>query len=341
MKTQIINLEEKENINLIKDIIQSGDLVAFPTETVYGLGADGLNPEAVKKIFEVKGRPQDNPLILHVSDFEMAQKLVGEDLESLMEIGEIFWPGPLTLVVKKSEIVPDIITAGLDTVAIRMPRNEIALKIIKFSNTPIAAPSANISGRPSPTDADTCFNDLNGKIKYIVDGGETEIGLESTVLDLSSDIPTILRPGGVTFEQLQKLIPNVQVDKSILKEGETPKSPGQKYKHYAPNADSYLVSGSEDQKIEKIKNFLDYNKDKKISLMVTSEIYDKFEDLDLEVIDLGSKKNLEQIGSVIFRSMRHLDSLGSDIILIEEINAEGLGLAIMNRLKKSTSNRYI
>lgn len=343
MKTKLIEFNSnRENINLIKETIQSGELIAFPTETVYGLGADGLNEEAVKKIFQVKGRPQDNPLILHIENMEMLKELVEGDLSKAKDLIDKFWPGPLTLVLKKSKIVPEIITAGLDTVAIRMPNNEIALEIIKISNRPIAAPSANISGRPSPTDAKTCMEDLEGKIPLIIDGGNTLVGLESTVLDITGEIPTILRPGAITLEDIQEILPNVVVDKGILKSGEKPKSPGQKYKHYAPKAEAYLISGSSDEEKEsKIYEFLKKNKEKKVSLMVTSELYNKIDNLNLEIIDLGSRENLEKIASEIFRSLRTLDKNCVDVILCEEITKEGIGLAIMNRLEKSTQNRHI
>lgn len=343
MKTKLIEFNSnRENINLIKETIQSGELIAFPTETVYGLGADGLNEEAVKKIFQVKGRPQDNPLILHIENMEMLKELVEGDLSKAKDLIDKFWPGPLTLVLKKSKIVPEIITAGLDTVAIRMPNNEIALEIIKISNRPIAAPSANISGRPSPTDAKTCMEDLEGKIPLIIDGGNTLVGLESTVLDITGEIPTILRPGAITLEDIQEILPNVVVDKGILKSGEKPKSPGQKYKHYAPKAEAYLISGSSDvEKESKIYEFLKENKEKKVSLMVTSELYNKIDNLNLEIIDLGSRDNLEKIASEIFRSLRTLDKNHVDVILCEEITKEGIGLAIMNRLEKSTQNRHI
>lgn len=343
MKTKLIEFNSnRENINLIKETIQSGELIAFPTETVYGLGADGLNEEAVKKIFQVKGRPQDNPLILHIENMEMLKELVEGDLSKAKDLIDKFWPGPLTLVLKKSKIVPEIITAGLDTVAIRMPNNEIALEIIKISNRPIAAPSANISGRPSPTDAKTCMEDLEGKIPLIIDGGNTLVGLESTVLDITEEVPTILRPGAITLEDIQEILPNVVVDKGILKSGEKPKSPGQKYKHYAPKAEAYLISGSSDEEKEsKIYEFLKKNKEKKVSLMVTSELYTKIDNLNLEIIDLGSRDNLEKIASEIFRSLRTLDKNHVDVILCEEITKEGIGLAIMNRLEKSTQNRHI
>lgn len=343
MKTRILKIEENDLENLIeaKELIQSGELVAFPTETVYGLGADGLNSEAVKKIFIAKGRPQDNPLILHISDEKMLEKLVKKTSREGKILMEKFWPGPLTIIFEKSKIVPDIITAGLNSVAIRMPKNEIALEIIKLSKTPIAAPSANISGRPSPTDAKTCFEDLKGKVNLIVDGGDTDVGLESTVIDLTCEVPTILRPGAITYEMIKEILPNVQIDKGILKEKETPKSPGQKYKHYAPKAEAFLVLGSISEKVHKLKKFIETNGNKKIGIMATSELLKEINTDNLVVKDLGSVKNLEKIASLIFRDLRDLDRLEVDLIICEGVKEEGLGFAIMNRLKKSTSNKFI
>lgn len=343
MKTRILKIDESnfENLDEAKNLIQGGELVAFPTETVYGLGADGLNEEAVKKIFVAKGRPQDNPLILHISDRKMLESLVKNISEEAKILMEAFWPGPLTIVFQKSEVVPDIITAGLDTVAIRMPENEIALELIKRSNTPIAAPSANISGRPSPTDAITCYDDLKGKVELIIDGGDTIVGLESTVIDMTGEIPVILRPGAVTLEMVRDLLPKAVIDKGILKEKETPKSPGQKYKHYAPKADAYLLVGTREEKLAKLDDFIKNNQSKKMGLMATKEILEKIHYPDLEIKNLGSINDLETFGSLIFKDLRDLDKLKVDIIICEGVEEKGLGLAIMNRLKKSASNRYI
>lgn len=303
MKTKIIKINEKnlEKIEEAKEVILGGDLVAFPTETVYGLGADGLNPESIKKIFLVKGRPQDNPLILHIADFKMLEDLTDDDLSRAKKLAYVFWPGPLTMVLKKSSIVPAEITAGLDTVAIRMPKNKIALEIIRRSGKPIAAPSANLSGRPSPTDGETCFEDLDGKIPLIIDGGKTDFGLESTVVDLSEDGVTILRPGAITLEMIREIFPEVKVDAGILNEGQVPKSPGQKYKHYAPKAESYLVDGSFEEKIAKIIDFLDKNKDKNVGLMASTELLADLNFLSLEKKDLGSNRDYKSIASLIYK----------------------------------------
>ena len=308
---------------------------------MYGLGADGLNKKAVEKIFIAKGRPQDNPLILHISHLDMLKPLVMDIPKEAKLLMEKFWPGPLTIIFKKSSFVPDIISGGLETVAIRMPKNEIALELIHLSNTPIAAPSANISGRPSPTDAKTCYEDLCGKIELIIDGGDTIVGLESTVIDMTGDVPTILRPGAITLEMISKLLPNAEVDKSIITEGEIPKSPGQKYKHYAPKADAFLLIGNKDEKLKKLDKFISENEGKKIGIMATTELLEKINYENIAVKNLGSISNLENFGSLIFRDLRDLDKLNVDVIICEGVEETGLGMAIMNRLKKSTSNRYI
>ncbi len=343
MKTRILKIEKSniENLTEARDLIKSGELVAFPTETVYGLGADGLNEKAVEKIFIAKGRPQDNPLILHISHMRMLNPLVENIPEDAKLLMEEFWPGPLTIIFNKSKIVPDIISGGLDTVAIRMPKNEIALELINLSETPIAAPSANISGRPSPTDAKTCYEDLKSKIELIIDGGDTLVGLESTVIDMTGEVPTILRPGAITLEMIRKLLPTVEVDKGILTKTQTPKSPGQKYKHYAPSADAFLLVGNMDEKLKKLNAFLRKNEDKKIGLMATAEFLEKIDYKNIEIKNLGSITDLENFGSLIFRDLRELDRQNVDVIICEGVEEVGLGMAIMNRLKKSTSNRYI
>ncbi len=321
--------------------IKDGEIVAFPTETVYGLGADGLNPKAIKKIFDAKGRPQDNPLILHISSLSMLKELTRDNLERAMPLIERFWPGPLTMVFNRSQLVPDEITGGLDTVAIRMPANGIALKLINVANRPIAAPSANISGRPSPTDAETCYFDLQGKVPMILDGGPTEVGLESTVLDLTSKIPTILRPGAITLEMLEEVLGVVDQDASLIKDGETPKSPGQKYKHYAPVATSYLIRGTDRKMACAIREFILNNPDKKIGLMISKELATKLVDLKEVIKSPGSRMNPEEIGSSIFRILREFDKDEYDIIIVEFLDEKNIGAAIMNRLKKACSNKYL
>ena len=343
IQTKIIKIDE-DNMGELKkgaEIIKGGNLVAFPTETVYGLGANGLDNKAVKKIFEAKGRPQDNPLILHISHIEEVKPLVdfiSQDVEKLMEA---FWPGPLTIILKRSNLVPDIITGGLDTVAIRMPNNPIALKLIELCQLPVAAPSANTSGKPSPTQASHVSQDLYGKVDLIIDGGNTGIGVESTVLDMSRDIPTILRPGGITLEDLRIYLPNVEEDLSIVKEDEIPLSPGQKYRHYAPNAEMMVFNGEVDNIIREINTLAKkFSKEgKKVGIMATDESKNKYE--IGTIISVGTRMDKSTIAHNLFNTIRLFDKENVDIILAEGVENIGIGTAIMNRLKKAASGRVI
>lgn len=347
METKVYKVKEDSiDLNIIKqaaDIIKTGNLVSFPTETVYGLGADGLNEEAVKKIYIAKGRPSDNPLILHISEISELDNLVEEISDEAKLCIKQFWPGPLTMIFKKSSVVPDIITGGLDTVAIRMPSNKIAKELIKYSNTPIAAPSANLSGRPSPTSADHVYEDLNGKIGLIIDGGRCEVGLESTVLDVSGDIPMILRPGKVSYEDLIKILPNTTIDKSILKDGETPKSPGQKYKHYAPKGEMIVFIGDSEKVVSKIKEeSRKYAKNGlKVAIIATDESLKEYITTDGLVLSIGSRHNIKSIGKNLFDILRKCDDENIDIILSEGFEKDNLGMAIMNRMLKASGGNII
>ena len=345
METKIVKVN-KENIErdlILKaaNIIEEGKLVAFPTETVYGLGANGLDEEAARKIFLAKGRPQDNPLILHVYSIDQVKGLVEYIPNIAVKCMEKFWPGPLTILFKKSQLVPSVITAGLDTVAIRMPRHPIALKLIELSGVPIAAPSANLSGKPSPTLASHVIEDLMGKIDMIIDGGSTGVGLESTVLDLSGDIPMILRPGGVTLEDLKEVIPNITQDITIIKEDENiiPKSPGQKYRHYAPRAEMFLFSGCVDNIVEEINEYANKYKDegKKVGIMATEETKNFYKSGIVKVV--GSRENKETIAHNLFNTIRLFDEENVDIILAEGIDLSNIGTAIMNRMMKAAGGK--
>lgn len=307
MKTLILEMPEDEEIRTAAEIIKSGNLVAFPTETVYGLGASALNTEAVKKIFKAKGRPNDNPLIVHIAKKEDLNELAVNIPEIAEKLINRFWPGPLTLVLKKNKVIPDEVTAGLDTVAIRMPKNEIAISLIEQSG-PIAAPSANLSGKPSGTSINHVIQDFNGKIDCIIDGGDADIGLESTVLDLTSSPIAILRPGKITFEQLRKIIPDLVISSHV--KGEV-KSPGMKYKHYAPRAKVILAK----DKIE------------------ISKIKKKYSDKKIKVIDMNNSKLLAKN---LFKIFRESDIEGYEIIVVKTVKEKGIGLAIMNRLKKAS-----
>ena len=347
MKTKIYKIDSIENcIDLIHKaatVINTGGLVAFPTETVYGLGGDGLNPAASKKIYTAKGRPQDNPLILHIANTNQLNTLVKEVTPSAKKLIAEFWPGPLTLVFKKSDLVPYESSGGLDTIAIRYPKNKIAQKLIELSNTPIAAPSANKSGRPSPTRASHVLYDLNGAIDVIIDGGRCEFGLESTIVDVSTNEPCLLRPGSITLGMLKEVIGDITIDKSILKKldkNELPKAPGMKYTHYSPNARVIIVNGSEENIITKI-NELIQNTDKslKTGVIAYEETKDKY--TADEVLVIGSKKQPTTIAANLFKVLRRCDYLNINIVFVESFSEQELGLAIMNRLNKAAGYSII
>lgn len=338
MKTEVFDFKENcidlDVFSEASKYIKTGGLVAIPTETVYGLAADGLNPAAIRRIFEVKNRPMDNPLILHVGKIEDVYRLAKDIKEEDIKILEKLWPGPLTVVLKKKDIVPIEVSAGLDTVAIRIPQNEITRKFIEICETPLAAPSANTSSKPSPTNVKDTLEDMNGKIEAIIDGGECNIGIESTVLDLTSDTPTILRPGFYTKEDLEKYWNRVDLELSLKKDGEIPKSPGQKYKHYAPDADVLILIGDEYNFRKEVTKIINEKTDKKIGLMVFDE------DGEFKVRDtiyMGSCCDLSEMGRRIFKSFRDLDKRKVDLIVVHGVESEGYGLSIMNRLKKSAS----
>ncbi len=338
MKTIIINGIEDELFHTAAQALKDGDLVAFPTETVYGLGANALNPEAVKKIYQAKGRPSDNPLIVHIADISQIEDLVLEMSHKAKALIDNFWPGPLTLIFRKSSKVPDIITAGLDTVAIRMPNNPIALELIERAAIPVAAPSANLSGRPSTTECSHVINDLKGRVGYIIDGGPCDVGVESTVLDITSDIPMILRPGGITLEMLESVVGKVDTDAALeLKGNVKPRSPGMKYRHYSPKAEMILVYGSQDDVVAKINELSAENRKKGIKTGVLSSLENAQKYCADTVIVTGSVDNLAQVASGLFDSLRKFDEENVDIIYSETFPERGIGRAIMNRLKKASA----
>ena len=318
-------------------IIYNGGTVAFPTETVYGLGANALNEEAVCKIFEAKGRPQDNPLIVHVA-CKNIDNLVKEVPDIAKELIDKFWPGPLTIILKKKDIIPNRTSANLNSIGIRMPSNEIALKLIELSGSPIAAPSANISGRPSPTDVERCIEDLNGKVDYIIGGDKSDVGVESTIVDCTVFPPVVLRPGGITLEMLKDVCNDITIDKAIQGKPDAnlkPKAPGMKYRHYAPKAKLQIIKGNKEKTIEKIKEIVEnYNENqKKVAILSTEELSSRFP-LG-EIITLGSEKNLSDIARNLFEALRKCDDLNVDFILCQAFEEDGVGLAIMNRLNKA------
>jgi len=340
VKTEIIRVNARKPsyaiIRKAANLIRKGEVIAFPTETVYGLGGNALDPSSVSKIYKIKGRPSDNPLIVHIADIKTFSTLVSEIPPDASRIISKFWPGPITLVLKKSRILPEITTGGLNTVAVRMPKNNVALELIKESRFPIAAPSANISGKPSPTNATHVKDDLNGKIKLILDGGSTEIGIESTVIDMTQRTPVILRPGGISKESIEDEIGKVHSHNSHLglhrSTVNIDKSPGMKYRHYSPNAQVILVEGTEFNAKNKIIELTQKLKSegKKVCIMTTSNSLKVNAD---KVQYMG--KTLEAIARDLFANLRNADKNNIDIIIVQGIQYNKAGFAIMNRLKKA------
>lgn len=344
MNTQIVSVDkdnpEKEIIKQAAKIIKAGGLVAFPTETVYGLGGNALDAEVAKKIYAAKGRPQDNPLIVHIYSLIQLEELVKEIPAKARMLMEKFWPGPLTIIFYKKDIVPFSTTGGLDTVAIRMPAHPVALELIKESGVPIAAPSANISGKPSPTCAQDVAEDLSGKIDMILDGGPTEVGVESTVLDISEEIPIILRPGGVTKEELEKVLGKVEVDPGLAP-GEKPRSPGQKYRHYAPKAQVTIFEGTVENQVSAICTLAAELESRglKVGIMATAQTRHFY--TSGCVISVGDRTAPLTISSNLFSILRKFDRLGVEKILAESIPKTGIGLAVMNRLYKAAGYNVV
>ena len=321
-------------------IIRAGGLVAFPTETVYGLGANGLDGAAVDRIFEAKGRPNDNPLILHVAEKADAVRLWAGEPPHARELMDTFWPGPLTLIYYRSDIVPDQVTAGLDTVAVRMPDNEAARALIAAAGVPIAAPSANLSGKPSPTTAEHVLQDMDGRIPLILDGGPCRYGVESTVLTLVG-VPTILRPGAVTKEMLAAILGEVALAPSILAPlgaNEKAASPGMKYKHYAPNAQVLVVVGEAEAAARRLSALYDEftARNKRVAIAATKEALPFYGDRRTAL--MGTRRDPATLCSRLFALLRELDA-SSDVILSEGVGTEGTGLAFMNRLLRSAGFR--
>lgn len=339
VKTEIIsvdNLSTKElGYSQAVDLLESGETVAFPTETVYGLGADATNESAVRKIFEAKGRPQDNPLIVHIGT---TQEL-GAFTEDISEVAhvciEAFWPGPLTLVLPlKPKSLAQNVSAGLGSVGVRMPEHPVALELLRRLKRPVAAPSANRSGKPSPTKAAHVLHDLNGKIPFILDGGVTGIGLESTILDCTSTVPTILRPGGITKEMLEKVIGPVNEAKQT-DSTEAPRAPGMKYAHYAPDAPVYLIQSSEGAVKEAIEDL--HKKQKKVALIATEQFRVMKADY---FFSLGKEGQLEDAAHFLYEALRSCDDTDVDLVLVPVFPKNGVGSAIMNRLKKASSGNW-
>ena len=335
---------DSHSLSMAASLLRSGNLVAFPTETVYGLGADALNPSAVLSIFKAKGRPADNPLIVHIYDREQLTDIC-EVPEEAVPLMDAFWPGPLTILFRKKASVPAEVTAGLPTVAVRMPSHPVAFAMLHECGLPVAAPSANSSGRPSPTLASHVLEDMNGKIPLIIDGGPCDVGLESTVCDLCHGSPVILRPGGITREMIKNALgKEVRLAGSILrplKPGEQALSPGMRYKHYAPEAVVTLVDGPEEAVLARLHTLYQAEslQGRKTCVLCFSEHMEQLKDCAPH--DIGSKNNMNEIAHRLFHTLRLLDQEGMESVFSEVVPSEGVGLAVMNRLGRAASFRII
>jgi len=346
METIIKKLKrEKLNKTTVRQagsILRKGGLVAFPTETVYGLGADALNEKAAEKIYAAKGRPSDNPLIIHIADMEDLEKIAEFIPEKAITVAEKFWPGPITMIFEKSEIVPYGTTGGLDTVAVRMPSDEIAQAVILAGGGFIAAPSANTSGRPSPTAAEHVIEDLSGKVDMILDGGAVDIGVESTILDMTVNPPMILRPGAVTKEMLSELIGEVAEDRTMMTISDTaPKAPGMKYRHYAPKGDLSIVEGPMELVIEAINRMASHriSQGYKVGIIGTEETVSRY--TKGIVKSVGTREDEATIANNLYGILREFDADEVDYIYSESFATGGIGNAIMNRLLKAAGHHVI
>ena len=347
MTTEYVAMKEEAPdpaaIRRAGEIIRKGGLVAFPTETVYGLGGDALNPESSRKIYAAKGRPSDNPLIVHICRYEDIDLIVSEVPPEAEKLAEAFWPGPLTMIFRKSSLVPKETTGGLDTVAIRFPSNRIAQALIDAAGGFIAAPSANRSGKPSPTLAKYCKEDLDGRVEMIIDGGEVGIGLESTIIDLTDGEPTILRPGYIDQKKLEAVLGNVQVDRTLIdpESGVAPKAPGMKYRHYAPAGELVILEGERDKVIEEINKAAQENSvhGLKTGVICTDETESLYRADSVK--SAGPRSDELSIARSLFRILREFDDEQVDRIYSESFSGGILGQAIMNRLMKAAGHRIV
>lgn len=336
------NCIDREIMKEAGELLKKGELVAFPTETVYGLGANALDAEAAAKIYAAKGRPSDNPLIVHIADMESLRLITREIPQAAVRLADKFWPGPLTMVLKKSDAVPYGTTGGLETVAVRMPSHPVALEMIRFGGGYIAAPSANTSGRPSPTLASHVADDMDGVIPMILDGGAVGIGIESTIVDLTEAVPTILRPGFITKEMLEEVVGEVQIDRGLSADSKTPpKAPGMKYRHYAPRAELMIVEGSSKSVIEKINSFAKENEEKGIAtgIIGTAETVSCY---PMGIVkSIGTRSDELSISSHLYSILREFDESDAEVIYSESFEEGAMGSAIMNRLLKAAGHKVI
>lgn len=346
MTTELIKIKDptdngaKEALARAAEILRNGGLVVMPTETVYGLGGNGLCENAAKKIYEAKGRPSDNPLILHIEKPEDAEKYCHTS-PLYFELAKAFMPGPLTVIMPKKDIVPLSVTAGLSTVAVRCPEHAVANALIREAGFPIAAPSANLSGRPSPTNAKYVMEDMDGRVDMVIDGGESEIGLESTIVMIKNDSLTLLRPGAVTYDALSLVCENIKIADAVLemlKENEKPLSPGMKYKHYAPSTPLILLDGEEKAQTAFLKNEI---KTKKCAILCYDEEEGTLKDKNSSLIPIGMREDLASHARKLFTALRDADKLGCDVIYAHLPPKEGLGLALYNRMIRAAAHTIL
>lgn len=347
MQTKLFKIDtnniDEELMKEAGETVKNGGLVAFPTETVYGLGGDGLNPLSSEKIYRAKGRPSDNPLIIHIADINDLDKIVKEVPEKAMKLAKAFWPGPLTMIFNKSDVVPKETTGGLDTVAVRMPNHKVALELIKHSSGYIAAPSANLSGRPSPTKAAHVIEDMDGRADIIIDGGTSTIGLESTIVDLTGDVPMVLRPGYISIKSLSRVVGDVVFDPALVStnENEKPKAPGMKYRHYAPKGELVIINGSEKAVIEYIQKQSEeaLKAGERVGIIATEETYLNYKATSVQ--NIGSRDDEETIAKRLYAVLREFDTDNVTRIYSEAFDTPSMGQAIMNRLMKAAGYHVI
>ena len=347
MNTKIIKISETNpnppEMEMLGKIIRQGGLVAFPTETVYGLGGDALNPESSRKIYAAKGRPSDNPLIVHIARMEDLEAIVSDVPDAAGKLTNAFWPGPLTMIMKKSPLVPKETTGGLDTVAVRFPSHKVARELIRASGGYIAAPSANLSGKPSPTLAKYVLEDMDGRVEAIIDGGDIPIGLESTIVDLTGDVPMILRPGFITKEMLEDVLGTVLTDPTILDANckERPKAPGMRYRHYAPKGELTIVEGNPGDVIAYINRGISNAGEagKKTGVIASRENASCYSADSVKII--GSRTQQDEVAASLYRILREFDDERVEVIYSESFSDSGLGAAIMNRLLKAAGHNKI
>ena len=340
METLVIKEADKAQLEKAGEIIRNGGVVAFPTETVYGLGASAYDDDAVKKIYEAKGRPSDNPLIVHIADSSEVCKVAREIPDNAKKLLDVFTPGPITLILKKNSDIGNTVTAGLDTVGVRIPEHPVAREFLRACGVPVAAPSANLSGKPSPTRAEHVIKDMTGRVDAIICGGASDVGVESTIVDMTSETPTILRPGGITKAQLLEVLGEVKIDRHILEAvmaNEQPKCPGMKYKHYSPDCDVVVVEGENSKTAEKIAELVAKEKAKGRLVGVLAYSAGKFGEDFLAI----SKNDNKGLANVLFEALRSFDDKGADVAFVQFADDEDFGLAVKNRLYKAAGNNVI